>query len=582
MENQRKEVRMIKKNASIILLFLCLILSFSSCSNEIDKNDIPVNNNSSFSNLFVQKNIANWITMQIWDGENAVVDFSENKDSIKITGKEGWFNVVLLNNDSTKNFDLTDVSMLSFNIKGTIPLQRAKVSVYALGDVGDEKTLYEWAENPSLYNENTDINIKIDLSTLSSDAKIRCTRIFNFAANNDIKDETIPEYIPGEQWVEISSIDFLDENGNHVDIKYSEPVQNPGSFNDVFLGTSTDMLDVQAWEGTCTLEFEKNIGMRVLITEGTTWFTSTFVVQPDEDGNARYLDYSDIYSISFDIRGTLSPDEIKVGYLTAGYEEGISLSELTPEGGEYTSDAYATYTFNILTDFSEIQKKHVSRPLTFSNTSEFKGKGYFEVKNIVFKDKNGNPTSLKVSSFASEGISDFTTLFSNLGISKDESFIDLQVWSNTFKADFISEGMRVIPISSGWFGGAIVNQEANLGATDYDLFDFSNITKMTFEIKGSMPASALRFYITRNEQLDMGIDKLEYPGEGKSLADFGVEILEDEWSMVTFDDLPDFKFVNFPIAFGNNGSGWEGGYFIIRNITYYDAYGNSVELKYVK
>ena len=140
--------------------------------------------------------------------------------------------------------------------------------------------------------------------------------------------------------------------------------------------------------------------------------------------------------------------------------------------------------------------------------------------------------------------------------------------------------MRIIPISSGWFGGAIVNQEANLGVTDYDLFDFSNISRMTFEIKGTMPASALRFYITRNEQLDMGIEKLEYP-EGKTLADFGVEISENEWTTVTFDNLPDFDFVNFPIAFGNNGSGWEGEYFIIRNITYYDAEGNSVELKYV-
>ena len=570
---------MLKKNVIAMLLSICLVFSFSSCSNEMNKDNIPVNN-SAFSNLFVQKNIANWITMQIWDGQNAAVDFSENKDSIKITGKEGWFNVVLLNNDAEKNFDLSNVATLSFDIKGTIPLQRAKVSVFALGNAGDEKTLYDWAENPSLYNDSSPINIRIDLSSLSNDAKVRCTRIFNFAANNDIPDESIPEYIPGVQWVEISSIDFLDENGNHIDIGYSAPIQNPGSFNDVFVGTPTDMLDVQAWEGTCTLEFEKGVGMRVLITDDTAWFTSTFVVQPDKEGNARYLDYSDVDRISFDIRGTLGPDEIKVGYLTAGYEEGISLSELTSENGEYTAESYSTYTLNIPSDFNEIQKKHVSRPLTFSNTAEFNGKGYFEVKNITFKDKDGNSIPLKISSFESEGISDFTTLFSNIGISEDKPFIDLQVWSNTFKADFISEGMRIIPISSGWFGGAIVNQEANLGVTDYDLFDFSNISRMTFEIKGTMPASALRFYITRNEQLDMGIEKLEYP-EGKTLADFGVEISENEWTTVTFDNLPDFDFVNFPIAFGNNGSGWEGEYFIIRNITYYDAEGNSVELKYV-
>ena len=207
-----------------------------------------------------------------------------------------------------------------------------------------------------------------------------------------------------------------------------------------------------------------------------------------------------------------------------------------------------------------------------------------EFKDIDFKDASGN--SIRIKSYEDDAeIGDFTNLFTDIEEGTD---LDIQIWKDSEgNADMsmTSEGLRVIP-TGAWAGGGIVNPLANQGETNYDLFDFSNVSKMSFKIKGTTRADSLKIYLQRNEHMDTDTGSL-YPSystpEG-TLADNGcTEIKEDEWTEVTFSVPDDFDSADYAFTFvtGDDKSGWAGTYFIVKDITYFDTNGQSVALSYV-
>ena len=285
-----------------VLFFLSLIMVIS-CSNEI----YFKNSENSFDRLFVQEQIG--ISMSrtfLWDdGGAGAISFSENGDSMRITGLQSWLNGVgFERNDSFKYYDLTDVAYMTFKVHGTMPLERAKVSVSSTGgSYGDDFNLKYWSVDPENYSETTDSTILIDLSSMDAESMKMVERIFLFIANNDDKTEGIPLYESG-QWMEISGIDFLNADKQHVDIRYEEIEYDSGSLEDAFNRLDIGAVDLQSWEGTSRIEV-RNTGLRIY-SLGGTWFGGAVAAPSGE-----YVDFSDVSAITFEVRGNMKPEEVE-------------------------------------------------------------------------------------------------------------------------------------------------------------------------------------------------------------------------------------------------------------------------------
>ncbi len=564
-----------------VLFFLSLIM-FISCSNEI----YFKYSENSFDRLFVQEQIG--ISMSrtfLWDdGGAGSISFSENGDTMRITGLQSWLNGVgFERNDSSKYYDLTDVAYMTFKVHGTMPLERAKVSVSSTGgSYGDDFNLKYWSVDPENYSETTDSTILIDLSSMDAESMKMVERIFLFIANNDDKTEGIPLYESG-QWMEISGIDFLNADKQHVDIRYGEIEYNSGSLGDAFNRLDIGAVDLQSWEGTSRIEV-RNTGLRIY-SLGGTWFGGAVAAPSGE-----YVDFSDVSAITFEVRGNMKPEEVAIGFNTIGYNGTFSLNEIEPDA-YFDENTFASYTIEVPESITEIQRMYVSQVLCFNQGSSYSGPGkWIEIRDISYLDEKGNILRLENTRFDDVSAGSWNDLFSNLDAEKTR--IDLQVWTDwNGNADLTltNEGLRVIP-TGDWAGGGIVNYEANLGETYYKAFDFSNIVRMEYEIKGDIDPRYLRIYVMRNSYMGSdGNNVGEASTPSGTLYDIGVsEIKENEWTKVSFDIPDEMSEVNDPFTFvtvngdGDDTSGWAGRYFIIRNITYYDAYGNSVELKYVK
>ncbi|WP_294431828.1 hypothetical protein [uncultured Treponema sp.] len=151
---------------------------------------------------------------------------------------------------------------------------------------------------------------------------------------------------------------------------------------------------------------------------------------------------------------------------------------------------------------------------------------------------------------------------------------DIQVWGDgagTF--DFENKsGYSTFTITEkggGWVGGGLISSDTSKS------FDFSKVSKMTFEIRGSISNKALCIGV----QNDGGASAKIYP----SKTALSQTISKDEWTTVTFDvsGAKSDKIINafMIIVAGDWGGSFDKkDYFDIRNLDYLDSEGNSVTL----
>ena len=566
MDGMRK-MKYIKSYVSIVVV-LCIMM-FVSCSSEIGEHVSA----SQSSKLFVQDTLNRWTEMQIWTNEwggESTVAYSENRDAITITATSSWLNgVAFAKNDAARYFDFSDVAYMSFNVRGTLPLERTKVYIMGLGTYGDASTLYDYVENPEEYGETATVKVQVPLEGMSETARGRIDDVFVIVASNDNLPSSYEEgayelkdYQTG-QYVEISEIDFLDENLAHVEIGFERPEFKEGSFDNILSSYAIDDLELQSWESTSILEV-RDTGLRVY-SLGSTWFGGAISTV-----NGDVADFSDVASMSFEIRGSMSSDQVKIGFNVLGGEVASVLSAL--DGAKtINEEEFVTYELSVPDEINELQRRNVSQILTFCQGNEYSGVGeWLEIRNVTYKDKEGNAIRIKLT--PPDALGDWTNLFSSIDL--EATPIDLQVWDGTFSASFTNEGLKVIP-SASWFGGGIVNELANLGETVYEAFDFSDIESMSFNIKGTIRPEGLRVYVGGAE------NQVSWP-EG-ALSSIGVlDINEDDWTEVRIEIPDTLTLVNMPLAFANAGDAddWNATYFIIADVTYYDVSGNNVTLKY--
>ncbi len=157
--------------------------------------------------------------------------------------------------------------------------------------------------------------------------------------------------------------------------------------------------------------------------------------------------------------------------------------------------------------------------------------------------------------------------------SRSEIF-DIQVWGDgAGKFDYMNgDGFGkfvVTEMGGGWIGGGLVPLVS--GKT----FDFSKVSKMTFEIRGNINPKAWCLAVQAGSH---------YPGK-ESLFKQGINSLSTtEWTKVTLDvsGAKNDQVINafmLLIAQDWGGSFSVNDYFEIRNLDYLDASGKSVTLK---
>lgn len=152
------------------------------------------------------------------------------------------------------------------------------------------------------------------------------------------------------------------------------------------------------------------------------------------------------------------------------------------------------------------------------------------------------------------------SLFSN----RSHNPIDLQVWQG-FDAEFDDDyGMKCEVLPGAWFGGAIV-QNCSAAPADSVFYDMSAVTKVTFKVKAS-----------RNMAIWAG-----YSNKAKSDSFEKKNIdVTTEWQTVTLTKKG-VKQAWSIFAFGSDGVS-DDAWLAFKDITYLDANGKSVTLKYIQ
>src|SRR5574344_1809749 len=157
------------------------------------------------------------------------------------------------------------------------------------------------------------------------------------------------------------------------------------------------------------------------------------------------------------------------------------------------------------------------------------------------------------------------TLFANTG----HNPIDLQIWQNYTSdiSDTSSGQICTITDGSTWFGGAIV-QSSSAAPTSCVYYDMSSVAKVTFEVKASAAGTIWVGYssASASDALDKKTGlSVTTDWQTVTLTQAGVA---KAWSIFAFGGEPNVWATNATICF--------------KNITYYDASGNSIALLYAK
>ncbi len=174
---------------------------------------------------------------------------------------------------------------------------------------------------------------------------------------------------------------------------------------------------------------------------------------------------------------------------------------------------------------------------------------------------------------------------------KDSSYdiFDMQVWKNdgngagVFKHENQSDCGRftAVDLGGGWFGGGLVSSDSS------KYIDFTGVSKMTFEIRGTIPPKAICITVQGKDKTTSA-EHLLPKKKSLSVTAGLTELSETEWQKVTFDIsgaakdnvinafciivAGDLDGIKIPNLFKEND------YFEIRNLDWVDSDGNSVKL----
>jgi hypothetical protein len=170
---------------------------------------------------------------------------------------------------------------------------------------------------------------------------------------------------------------------------------------------------------------------------------------------------------------------------------------------------------------------------------------------------------------------------SGWGLCKNSAYdiFDMQVWGDgagTFEFENSSNSGRFTVLSKGggWVGGGLVCADSS------KKFDMTGVTKMTFDIRGTIDPKALCLAIQNNG----GSNATMYPSKGSIATNGGVSSLNaSTWTTVTMNvtGVASDSIINafcLIIAADWNGSFAVNDYFEIRNLDWQDASGNSVTI----
>lgn len=548
-----------------LAMFLLTLVLTASCSQEIQ---VPPKSNI-LDYTFVQKYV-NTVDTEIWE-ETCTVDFTET--GMKITGTKNWMGGALRNSASGQTFDFRQIDTLSFDIRGTVPAEYITVYVMGVGKIGDDQKL---SERLTGYNDTTYTTCTIDLSAMTDIARTEVTHVFTFVVENP---DGIANGYESGQWIEVSNIDFRNSADNHVDLSYADSSAT-GSLANIFAVNDNAALDLQVWSETCNLKVTNN-GLKI-ISKGGSWFGGAVVPQTPQ-----YVNLTNVKSISFAIRGDMTANQVKVGVATPGktIESVLSTLDATKE---INAETFTTYVLP-LEGFNTLQQEYGLNLLQFCQGDKYAGIAHWiEIQQVQLFDASGNrvPVSCQAPAFTEGSWSD---LFTEIPA---EGNIDLQIWieeetkSSTFISQLIQgEGLKVIPTGS-WFGGGIVNPKDNLGYTDYEQFNFSDVATIEFKIKGTTPKENLTVYVTSSETAADGETKFTTSQLAISgLSPATAQWTEEDYQTVTIDvstatNGHKIDTATFPVAFGGVGSGWQGTWFEIKDITFKNDKGEPIQLDY--
>ena len=174
---------------------------------------------------------------------------------------------------------------------------------------------------------------------------------------------------------------------------------------------------------------------------------------------------------------------------------------------------------------------------------------------------------------------------------KDSSYdiFDLQIWKNdgngagVFKHENQSDCGRftAVDLGGGWFGGGLVSSDSS------KYIDFTGVSKMTFEIRGTIPPKAICITVQGKDKT-ASAEHLLPQKKSLSVTAGLTELSETEWQKVTFDIsgaakdnvinafciivAGDLDGIKIPNLFKVND------YFEIRNLDWVDSDGKSVKL----
>ena len=197
---------------------------------------------------------------------------------------------------------------------------------------------------------------------------------------------------------------------------------------------------------------------------------------------------------------------------------------------------------------------------------------YSTVDNTIIGGGSGSGTGSGSGSGSSSG---------SWALCKNSSYeiFDIQVWGDgagTF--DYANkDGYGRFTITSkggGWVGGGLIVADTS------KTFDFTVVSKMTFDIRGTISPQALCIAIQNNG----GASATMYPTKNSLKTNASLSSLsEEDWTTVTFDvsGAASDTIINAfcIIAAGDwSGSFSEGDYFDIQNLDWQDSEGNSVTI----